>query len=200
MVLRLAIVLLLSGVAHADSSISTDAPSETHEALISVEIAGKPAGTLTCALFPKIAPQTVANFAGLARGTKQFKDPKTNEWTRRRFYDGLTFHRVIPDFVIQGGDPLGTGAGTPGYVIPDEPSSDLKFDRAGLLVMANRGPGTNGSQFYITDKAIPHLDNSRQTIFGECRPLDLISRIARVPRAANDRPDPPVTIRRIEIR
>lgn len=197
------LALALYATAHADSSI-TQVPEDTsdlrHQARIVVDIDGQPAGTLTCELWPKVAPKTVVNFVGLARGTKPFKDARSGEWVRRRCYDGLTFHRVIPDFVIQGGDPLGTGAGTPGFQVADETDANTKFDRPGMLAMANRGPGTNGSQFYITDKAAPWLDGSRQTIFGSCAPLDLISRIARVPRGANDRPTAPVTMRSVEIR
>ncbi len=117
-------------------------------------------------LFSKEAPKTVANFVGLATAEKEFTDPSTNKPTRRAFYDGLAFHRIIQDFMIQGGDPEGTGRGGPGYTFEDEFSSGRGFDKVGLLAMANRGPATNGSQFFITTSTPGHL-NGKHTIFGE---------------------------------
>ena len=116
-------------------------------------------GTIVGLLFEKEAPQTVANFIGLAEGTKEFKDPRTGQKVKRPFYDGLAFHRVIPQFMIQGGCPLGTGTGDPGYRFDDEFHSSLRHDKPGKLSMANAGPGTNGSQFFITVAATPWLDN-----------------------------------------
>lgn len=123
-------------------------------------------GTMVCRLFEKKAPLTVANITGLAKGTKEWKDPKTGEMTNRPFYDGLIFHRVVPDFMIQGGCPLGNGTGGPGFQFKDEFDPSLRFDKKGKLAMANSGPGTNGSQFFITLAPTPHL-NDRHTIFGE---------------------------------
>ncbi len=144
-------------------------------------------GELTCTLFPEAAPKTVANFVGLARGLRGFLDPKTKTWVKRPYYDGLAFHRVIPQFMIQGGCPLGNGTGGPGYSIDDEYKLGLVFDKPGLLAMANSGPNTNGSQFFVTEVA-PDWLNYRHTIFGECGPLDTVKAIA----AAGNKP--PVTI------
>jgi len=152
-------------------------------------------GTLRCRLFPDKAPLAVANFVGLARGLRSFLDPKTGRWVRRPFYDGLTFHRVIPEFMIQGGCPLGNGTGGPGYAFRDEFDQSLRHDRPGRLSMANSGPNTNGSQFFITEAPAPWLDD-HHTIFGECEPLELIRQIARVP-ATETRPNEPVQIRAV---
>src|SRR3954449_7350661 len=123
-------------------------------------------GSFVVKLFDDVAPKTVANFVGLAEGTKAWKDPVTGQSVNRPFYDGLTFHRVIDGFMIQGGCPLGTGTGGPGYTFADEFHPDLVFNKPYLLAMANAGPGTNGSQFFITVGPTPHL-NRRHTIFGE---------------------------------
>jgi peptidyl-prolyl cis-trans isomerase A (cyclophilin A) len=125
-----------------------------------------PHGDIVIRFFPKDAPKTVANFVGLAAGEKEFVDPATQKPTKRPFYDGLTFHRIIDGFMIQGGDPEGTGRGGPGYTFEDEFKSGRAFDKPGLLAMANRGPNTNGSQFFITTSTPSHLNN-RHTIFGE---------------------------------
>ena len=154
-------------------------------------------GEIRCKLFHKEAPATVANFAGLALGEKPFKDPKTGSDTKRRFYDGLTFHRVIPDFMIQGGDPLGEGTGGPGYTIQDEFGPGLSH-KAGTLSMANAGPNTGGSQFFITEKATTWL-NGRHAIFGECKDISRVAQIARVPVGPGNRPQEPVKIERVEI-
>ena len=156
-------------------------------------------GTIVVKLFEKEAPKTVANFVGLADGTKEWTDPKTGQKVKRPFYDGLIFHRVIPDFMIQGGDPLGTGTGGPGYKFEDEFSPALKFDRPGLLAMANAGPNTNGSQFFITDAPTDWLNN-KHTIFGEVTEgLDVVKKIARVPKGPGDRPVTPVVIKKLTI-
>ena len=135
-------------------------------------------GKFVCDLFWQKTPLTVSNFIGLAMGIQPYKDPHSGQWKKGRFYDGLVFHRVIPNFMIQGGDPLGNGTGGPGYKFKDEFVKDLLFDRPGRLAMANAGPNTNGSQFFITEKPTPWL-NHRHTIFGQCWPVELVKRIAR---------------------
>lgn len=155
-------------------------------------------GEIHCQLFYKDAPKTVANFAGLATGNKAFKDPQTGKETKRPFYDGLIFHRVIPSFMIQGGDPLGSGTGGPGYTINDEFGPGLKHDRGGLLSMANAGPNTGGSQFFLTEKATPWLDG-KHAIFGACKEVDRVKQIARVPVGPGDRPVEPVKIEKLTI-
>lgn len=154
-------------------------------------------GTFTCDLWPDRAPNTVANFVGLARGKRDFWDPVAGRWTRRPYYDGSVFHRVIPDFMIQGGDILRSGFGGPGYEFPDENVDNHR--EPGLLCMANHGPNTNGSQFFILEDPKPHLDGS-YSVFGRCSPVELVERIARVPRDARDRPLTPVFIQHVRIR
>jgi len=153
-------------------------------------------GTFHCELAPDKAPITVANFVGLARGLHPWLDPKTGEPVKRPFYDGLTFHRVIPEFMIQGGDPLGTGTGGPGYQFGDE--LVLQHDKPGALSMANAGKGTNGSQFFITEVPTPQLDK-KHTVFGYCKEVDLVKQIARVTTGAKDKPVEPVTITSVTI-
>ena len=137
------------------------------------------AGSITCRLLEKEAPETVANFVGLATGSKEWTDPRTGAKSKKPLYDGTVFHRVIPNFMIQGGDPLGTGTGDPGYRFKDEFQSGRTFDKPGLLAMANAGPNTNGSQFFITEVPTPHLNN-RHTIFGEVvKGFELVPKIAR---------------------
>jgi len=157
------------------------------------------AGDITCQLFKDKAPITVENFVGLATGKKDWTNPVSHaKKTNTPLYDGTIFHRVIPDFMIQGGDPAGTGNGDPGYRFKDE-FSDLKFDRPGRLAMANSGPNTNGSQFFITEVPTPHL-NGKHTIFGQCEPTALVNHIARVPRdPSNDKPFTAVRIKHVEI-
>jgi peptidyl-prolyl cis-trans isomerase A (cyclophilin A) len=152
-------------------------------------------GKITCRLFPDRAPKTVENFVGLAKGSKEFVEPQTRQKARRPFYDGLTFHRVIPDFMIQGGCPLGTGTGGPGYQFADEFAPDLRFDRPGKLAMANAGPNTNGSQFFITVASTDWLTN-HHTIFGEVvEGQDVVDKICALPRDRQDRPKTPVTMK-----
>jgi peptidyl-prolyl cis-trans isomerase A (cyclophilin A) len=136
-------------------------------------------GNITVRLLEKDAPETVANFTGLATGAKEWTDPRTRAKSHAKLYDGTVFHRVIPNFMIQGGDPLGTGTGDPGYKFKDEFQSGRSFDKPGLLAMANAGPNTNGSQFFITEVPTPHLNN-RHTIFGEVvKGFELVPKIAR---------------------
>ena len=159
------------------------------------------AGKLTCKLFPDKAPIGVANFIGLADGSKDWTSPVTHAKKHGvPLYDGTIFHRVIPNFMIQGGDPAGTGSGDPGYTFKNETSPDLKFDRPGRLAYANAGPDTNGSQFFITEVPYPSL-NGNYTIFGQCddATVALVKEIARMGRDANDRPYRPVKINHITI-
>ena len=157
-------------------------------------------GTITAELYDKEAPKTVENFAGLAEGTKEFTDPKTGQKTKRPFYDGLVFHRVIEDFMIQGGDPLGTGTGGPGYKFADEFSPKLRHSKAGILSMANAGPNSNGSQFFITLVPTPWLDN-KHSIFGEVvEGLDVVQKIGKTATSKpHDRPVKPITIQTVKI-
>jgi peptidyl-prolyl cis-trans isomerase A (cyclophilin A) len=158
-------------------------------------------GDIVVQLFPDQAPVTVRNFVDLAEGTKEWTDPKTGAPSQERFYDGLVFHRVIEGFMIQGGDPQGTGAGGPGYQFKDEFHPDLSFGKPYLLAMANAGPGTNGSQFFITVGPTPHL-NRKHTIFGEVadqESRDVVDAIASTSTGRNDRPKDDVVIQRVDI-
>jgi peptidyl-prolyl cis-trans isomerase A (cyclophilin A) len=156
-------------------------------------------GTVVVKLFSKDAPKTVANFVGLASGEKEWKDPTNLQMTKRPLYDGTIFHRVIPDFMIQGGDPLGKGIGGPGYSFEDEFKSGRSFDKTGILAMANRGPGTNGSQFFITVKETPWLTN-RHTIFGETvKGYNVVEKISKVPTSDGSTPMTPVVIKKVTI-
>ena len=160
------------------------------------------AGKMTCILFPDKAPVGVANFVGLANGTKDWKNPVSGAMKHNvPLYDGTIFHRVIPGFMIQGGDPAGNGQGDPGYKFKNETSPDLLFDQPGRLAYANAGPGTNGSQFFITEVATPHL-NGGYTIFGQCdeATVALVTKIAHMATdPSNDRPFRPVKINHITI-
>jgi len=156
-------------------------------------------GTVQVRLLPDYAPKTVRNFVELAEGTREWTDPRTRQQTAERLYDGTIFHRVIPGFMVQGGDPLGTGTGGPGYRFADEFHPDLRFDRPYLLAMANAGPGTNGSQFFITVAPTPHL-NGRHTIFGEViEGSDVVDRISQVKTGRNDRPAQDVVLESVTI-
>lgn len=153
-------------------------------------------GSIRCELFDKKAPVTVANFIGLARGLRPFKD--NGKWVTRNAYDGTTFHRVIEGFMIQGGDPRGTGKGEPGYILADELWPGSTHDHAGQLCMANRGRNTNGMQFFITDAPQTRLDGT-YTIFGECTPTQVVHAIATVRKGPGDRPESPVVIQKVTI-
>ena len=152
-------------------------------------------GPLDCELFWQAAPVTVANFVGLARGTQPWRDPITLEPGEGPLYPGTPFHRVIPGFMVQGGDARGDGSGDPGYRFADEIDPQLRFDRAGRLAMANSGPDSNGSQFFVTDVPTPHL-NAKHTIFGQCTEgsLQTIAKMNRQPRLAGDRPAVPIVL------
>ena len=157
-------------------------------------------GNFTVRLFEEDVPNTVANFVGLAEGSKEFTDPKGGQKVKRPYYAGLIFHRVIDGFMIQGGDPLGTGTGGPGYKFGDEFSPKLRHAKPGILSMANAGPNTNGSQFFVTLAATPWLDN-KHSIFGEVvAGLDVVQKIGKVPTSKpHDRPVKPVTIQSVKI-
>jgi peptidyl-prolyl cis-trans isomerase A (cyclophilin A) len=185
-------VLAASGIYQFEEAVLSRAPG-------TYAVFDTSQGKIVVRLFEKEAPQTVGNFVGLAEGTKEFVDPKTGKKTKRPFYDGLIFHRVIPQFMIQGGCPQGSGMGGPGYKFADEFHPSLKHSKAGKLSMANSGPGTNGSQFFITVAATPWLDN-RHTIFGEVvEGQDVADKISNVARDSSDRPRTPVTLQKVRI-
>jgi peptidyl-prolyl cis-trans isomerase A (cyclophilin A) len=182
-----------------------DAPQATAAALIQPNgptvVMDTSMGRITCVFFQKQAPKTVANFIGLANGTQDWVNPQTQQKMHNKpLYDGTVFHRVIPEFMIQGGDPAGTGAGGPGYTFEDEFNPDLNFDVPGRLAMANSGPNTNGSQFFITEVPTEHL-NQHHTIFGQCdeSSVNLVKAIARVERDADDKPVTPVVLKKVTI-
>jgi peptidyl-prolyl cis-trans isomerase A (cyclophilin A) len=156
-------------------------------------------GTIVVKLFSKDAPKTVANFVGLATGEKEWKDPTSLQMTKKPLYDGTIFHRVIPNFMIQGGDPLGQGTGGPGYNFEDEFQSDRVFSKPGILAMANRGPNTNGSQFFITVAATEWL-NKRHTIFGEVvKGYETVEKISKASTTGPNKPITPVVIKKVTI-
>jgi peptidyl-prolyl cis-trans isomerase A (cyclophilin A) len=188
----------------ADQSLPDSPGTQAH---VSPEPAGPTVvfdtsmGRMTCKLFSKESPQTVANFIGLAEGTKDWTDPATHQKVHGKpLYDGTTFHRVIPGFMIQGGDPLGNGEGDPGYYVNDEINPDLNFDVPGRLAMANSGPNTDGSQFFITEVAYDSLDQ-HYTIFGQCdaHTVIIVQSIARVERDGHDKPLDPVILKKVTI-
>src|SRR5882672_9595632 len=157
-------------------------------------------GNFTVRLFDVEVPKTVANFTGLADGTTEWTDPRTGKKTKEPYYNGTVFHRVIADFMIQGGDPLGQGTGGPGYKFADEFNPKLRHSKPGMLSMANAGPNTNGSQFFVTLAATPWLDN-KHSVFGEvAEGMDIVKKIGSVPTAKpSDKPIKPVTIQSVKI-
>jgi peptidyl-prolyl cis-trans isomerase A (cyclophilin A) len=156
-------------------------------------------GQIRARLLPDHAPKTVANFVELATGKRTWRDPRDGEEKNAPLYDGTVFHRVIPEFMIQGGDPTGSGRGGPGYQFEDEVSGGPSFDKPGYLAMANAGPNTNGSQFFITEAATPWL-TGKHTIFGEVvSGMEVVNEIARVPRDGGDKPKQDVVLERVEI-
>ncbi len=156
-------------------------------------------GDIVCRLFEKEAPKAVANFTGLATGSKTWTDPTTGKLMHKPLYSGTTFHRVIPDFMIQGGDPTGNGTGSPGYEFADEIDPNRTFDKPGLLAMANHGPNTNGSQFFITVAPAEHLNGSFTVVGEVVSGQEVADAISKVPRDSNDKPLSPVTIKAIAI-
>jgi len=157
-------------------------------------------GTITCLLYPQAAPETVANFVTLAKGEKEWTDPNSGEKVKKPLYNGTIFHRVIPDFMIQGGDPQGNGMGGPGYKFKDEIDETLTFSNKGTLAMANAGPNTNGSQFFITLAPTPWL-NGKHTIFGRVIDgQDIVESISLVKRGPNDDPVEPVVLEKVTIK
>ncbi|HET9183227.1 MAG TPA: peptidylprolyl isomerase [Candidatus Angelobacter sp.] len=228
MLKRLALVVLCSTLVVAQTGKKTKSGTAkspaTKAAANPTAIIHTTAGDLKCELFPKEAPKTVANFIGLATGKKDWKDPATGKTMHGKpLYDGVIFHRTIPNFMIQGGDPTGTGSGDVGFTFDDELHPDLLFDKPGRLAMANRGPNTNSSQFFITETELPFLNpcldpngcmggrrapNSGYTIFGQCDEpsVELVKKIARMPCTMgpctpnNSKPANPVKITHIEIR
>jgi peptidyl-prolyl cis-trans isomerase A (cyclophilin A) len=157
-------------------------------------------GNFSIRLYDKEAPKTVENFVGLAEGAKEWIDPRNNQRVKQPYYDGIVFHRVIDGFMIQGGDPLGKGIGGPGYTFEDEFHPSLRHNKAGILSMANRGPNTNGGQFFITLGPTPHLDN-RHSVFGEVVDgMDVVRKIGSTRTGAQDRPVNDVVIQSVKIR
>ena len=189
------VAMLTAATAFAGQDAATKKPAGKVYAHFTTNL-----GKFTVELFEKDAPKTVANFVGLAEGTKEWTDPKTGAKVKKPFYNGLIFHRVIPDFMIQGGDPLGTGTGDPGYKFGDEFGSGRKMDKAGVLAMANAGPNTNGSQFFITLKETNYL-NGKHTVFGEVTEgMDTIRKIGETKTTKpGDRPVTPVVMQSVTI-
>jgi peptidyl-prolyl cis-trans isomerase A (cyclophilin A) len=226
---RIALVVLCCSLAFAQGAKKTKSASAkksgAQPATHPTAILHTTAGDMSCELFPDKAPKAVANFIGLASGKKDWKNSATGETVHGKpLYDGVIFHRTIPNFMIQGGDPTGTGSGDVGFTFEDELHPDLLFDKPGRLAMANRGPNTNSSQFFITETEVPFLNpcldpngcmggrrppNSGYTIFGQCddNTVELVKKIARMPCQGgkqcdqyNSRPADPVKISHIEIR
>jgi peptidyl-prolyl cis-trans isomerase A (cyclophilin A) len=205
-----ALAVALAASAHAQTSAKPaedlpDAPQANAAVLIHPNgptvVMDTSMGRITCQFYEKQAPKAVANFIALAEGTRDWTDPATRKVQHsKRYYDGTIFHRVIPSFMIQGGDPTGTGMGDPGYAFNDEFDPDLNFDRPGRLAMANSGPNTNGSQFFITEQAYDSL-NQHYTLFGQCDESSVlvVKTIARVERNSDDKPLTPVVLKKVTI-
>ena len=201
----LAAAFAASALAQTSSNDLPDAPQATAAALTHpngpIVVMDTTMGRITCQFFQRQAPKTVANFIALAEGTKDWTDPVTGKKQHNKpLYNGTIFHRVIPDFMIQGGDPIGTGTGDPGYQFEDEFDPNLGFDVPGRLAMANSGPNTNGSQFFITEVPTEHL-NQRHTIFGQCdaSSLDVVKAMARVEQDNQNKPLTPVVLKKVTI-
>jgi peptidyl-prolyl cis-trans isomerase A (cyclophilin A) len=205
-----ALTVALAASAYAQTSAKPaedlpDAPAATAAAMTRPNgptvVMDTSMGRITCQFYQRQAPQAVANFIALAEGKKDWVDPVTNKKQHNKpLYDGTTFHRVIPGFMIQGGDPAGTGMGSPGYQFDDEFDPNLNFDQPGRLAMANSGPNTNGSQFFITEQAYDSLDQ-HYTLFGQCddASVQVVKAIAAVPRDSDDKPLTPVVLKKVTI-
>jgi peptidyl-prolyl cis-trans isomerase A (cyclophilin A) len=201
----LAAAFAASALAQTSSNDLPDAPNATAAALTHPNgptvVMDTSMGRITCQFFQRQAPKTVANFIALAEGSRDWTDPATSKKQHNKpLYNGTTFHRVIPEFMIQGGDPTGTGMGDPGYQFEDEFDPNLKFDQPGRLAMANSGPNTNGSQFFITEVPTEFL-NGKHTIFGLCdaSSLDVVKAMARVPQDSQNKPLTPVVLNKVTI-
>lgn len=201
------VLILLSGIAL--TAVAQETKTENKEKPMIPNLPDLPSGTyvvfdttmgrIIARLFTEQAPKTTAVFIGLVEGTKPWKDQNTGEMVQRPFYDGLIFHRVIPDFMIQGGCPLGMGYGGPGFKFEDEFHPKLRHNKPGILSMANSGPNTNGSQFFITERPTPHLDD-KHSVFGEVvEGMDVVKKIARVQRDRQDKPVTPVVMKKVSI-
>ncbi|MGA2633282.1 MAG: peptidylprolyl isomerase [Terracidiphilus sp.] len=198
-----ALAVAVAAFAFAQTSNLPDSPGATATNLPNgpTVIMDTSMGPITCQFYQRQAPKAVANFIALAEGTKDWTDPATRTVQHHKtFFNGTTFHRVIPNFMIQGGDPTGTGMGDPGYKFADEFDANLNFDRPGKLAMANSGPNTNGSQFFITEVPTPFL-NQHYTLFGQCddASVEVVKAIARVPRNSSDKPNTPVVLKKVTI-
>jgi peptidyl-prolyl cis-trans isomerase A (cyclophilin A) len=197
-------LMLFSAVATAKENKAVTSLSKEHKVTSASKerkaIISTSEGDITVKLFLEETPKTVLNFIGLSNGKKEWKDPRTgNPVKGKPLYNKTTFHRVIPDFMIQGGDPLGNGTGGPGYQFEDETNPKVVFDHPGILAMANSGPATNGSQFFITVKPTPWL-NGKHTIFGEVvKGMDIVEKISKLPTGAQDAPQKDVVIKKIKI-
>jgi peptidyl-prolyl cis-trans isomerase A (cyclophilin A) len=192
------IVPLWSDILWSSSRLTTAAQKEPTLTAVYAQFVTSE-GNFTVRLYNEHAPKTVENFVGLAEGTKEWSDPRTNEKVTRPYYDGVIFHRVIDGFMIQGGDPLGQGIGGPGYTFADEFHPDLRHNKAGILSMANRGPNTNGGQFFITLGPTPHLDD-RHSVFGEVvEGMDVVRKIGKTRTGDRDRPVNDIVIQSIKI-
>jgi peptidyl-prolyl cis-trans isomerase A (cyclophilin A) len=190
--LLLAVTLLLN----VTSSFAADTPEKKGPLYATLKTS---MGDIVVQLFEDKAPKTVANFVGLASGTKEWSDPKTGEKVKKPLYNGTIFHRVIPGFMIQGGDPLGSGTGGPGYRFEDEFHPDLRHTKGGIMSMANAGPNTNGSQFFITLAPTLHLDG-KHSVFGEVvKGQEVLLAIGNSPRDARDRPIKDVVLKEVVI-
>src|SRR5207244_8278522 len=191
--------IILIGASLAAALFAMSAPAQEKKGLVYATLKTS-MGDIVIQLFDDKAPKTVANFVGLAEGTKEWTDPKTREKTKRPYYNGLTFHRVIANFMIQGGDPLGNGTGGPGYKFADEFQSGRKLDKAGILAMANAGPNTNGGQFFITLAPTDWL-TGKHTVFGEVVDgMDVIKKIGNTKTTKpGDKPVTPITVKSVTI-